>query len=144
MNQQPVAPSPAPWPDAALSWQRLPASGDDGFPQVFLFGLGGVVYRLGLSVYYSDPDYVLNPAYAGGFFNLPDPERGLYLNLRLEREDLPAASRLLGARRVVLDMPMAVGPLRFRFQRIKIAQANLQGPGQHGSELAAEVAAPDV
>ena len=60
--------------------------------------------------------------------------------MRVDREDLPPASALLGVRRVVLDIPMPFGRLRFRFTRIKIAEANLAGPGQFGSELVGEVA----
>ena len=60
------------------------------------------------------------------------------------REELPAASRLIGVRGVVLDMPIALGRLRFRFRRIKIAQGNLVGPGELGSELIAEVAVTHV
>jgi hypothetical protein len=95
---------------------------------------------LTLTVIYTDPKYVLSAEFAGIFFDLPDPERGLFLNLRVEREDLPDPMRLLGVRRVVLDIPIPVGPLRFRFSRINIAQGNLSGPGQLGSELIAEVA----
>jgi hypothetical protein len=118
----------------------LPATGDDGFPQAFLLQFAGVVYRLTMAVYYPDPDYIFNPAYANAFFDLPDPARGVYLNLKVEVEALPALSRLVGARRVVLDMPMAFGPLRFRFTRVRVAQANLAGPGSYGSELIAEAA----
>jgi hypothetical protein len=128
-----------PWPDDGLSYVTLPATGDDGFPQVFLLELAGVVYRLTMTVYYPDPDFVLNPAYANVFFDLPDPVRGLYLNLKVEIENLPDPIRLVGARRVVLDMPIALGPLRFRFTRVRVAQANLAGPGANGSEILAEV-----
>ncbi len=62
----------------------------------------------------------------------------------VEREDLPDPVRLVGARRVVLEMPIALGPLRFRFHRVRVAQANLAGPGEFGSELLAEVAVSDV
>ncbi len=128
------------WPDDHLSYVPLPVSGDDGFPQVFLLQIQGVVYRLTLAVFYTDPAYVLSGEFIGTFFDLPDPERGLFLNMRVEREELPDASRLIGVRRVVLDMPIALGRLRFRFHRIKIAQGNLIGPGEFGSELIAEVA----
>jgi hypothetical protein len=133
-----------PWPDEALAYTALPASGDDGFPQVFLLDLGGSVYRLTFGVSFTDPALVLGSQYAGTFFDLPDPERGLFLTLRVDREDLPPGSGLLGVRRVVLYVPMALGRLRFRFSRIKIAQANLSGPGQFGSELVGEAAVADV
>ena len=129
------------WPDDSLDYSPLPASGDDGFPQVFLALIQQTVYRLTLSVYYADPDLVLGAAYANTMFDLPDPVLGLYLNLRAEfGGSLPAATRLIGARRVVLNMPIALGPLRFRFSRIRIAQANLAGPGSFGSALTADVA----
>ncbi len=134
----------ASWPDDTLGYVPLPVSGDDGFPQVFLLQLQDVVYRLTLAVSYTDPAYVLSGEFTGTFFDLPDPERGLFLNLRVEREELPDASRLIGVRRVVLDMPIALGRLRFRFRRIKIAQGNLMGPGELGSELIAEVAVTHV
>jgi hypothetical protein len=73
-------------------------------------------------------------------FDLPDPDLGLFLNLRAEYENRPAATRLIGARRVVLNMPIALGPLRFRFSRIRIAQANLAAPGSFGSAMLAQVA----
>jgi hypothetical protein len=129
-----------PWPDDALSYATLPATADDGFPQVFLLGLQGTVYRVTMTVYYPDPDFVLNPIYANMVFDLPHPVRGLYLNLKLEYENQPDATRLIGAQRVVLDMPIALGPLVFRFTRIRIARANLVGPGSFGSELVAQVA----
>jgi hypothetical protein len=138
--QTTTAPPLPPWPDDALSYAALPATGDDGFPQAFLLQLQGTVYRVTMAVYYPDPDFVLNPAHANAVFDLPDPVRGLYLNLRLEYESEPDPTRLIGAQRVVLDMPMALGPLVFRFTRIRIAQANLAGPGSFGSELTAQVA----
>jgi hypothetical protein len=142
MTQTPV--QPLPWPDEALSYAALPASGDDGFPQVFLLELGGIVYRLTFGVSFTDPSLVLGSQYAGTFFDLPDPDHGLFLTLRADREDLPPGSGLVGVRRVGLAIPIPLGPLRFRFSRIKIAQANLAGPGQFGSELVGEVAVADV
>jgi len=141
-NNSAIVTTPAlpPWPDDALSYAALPATGDDGFPQVFLLQLQRIVYRVTMTVYYPDPDFVLSPAYANTIFDLPDPVRGLYLNLRLEYENLPDATRLIGAQRVVLDMPIALGPLVFRFTRIRVAQANLAGAGSFGSELVAQVA----
>jgi hypothetical protein len=132
------------WPDDDLSYSTLPVSGDDGFPQVFLVQIQQTVYRLTLTVYYTNPDLVLGSAYANAVFDLPDPNLGLYLNLRAEYETRPAAARLIGARRVVLNMPIALGPLRFRFSRIRIAQANLAGPGSFGSSLTADVAVANV
>jgi hypothetical protein len=128
------------WPGDALDYAALPATGDDGFPQVFLLELQSVVYRLTLTVYYFDPDIVLNSAYANTIFDLPDPVHGLSLNLRVEYEEQPDATRLIGARRIVLDIPTFIGPLCFRFRRVRVAQANLVGPGSFGSELVAEVA----
>jgi hypothetical protein len=135
-----TAPALPPWPDDALCYVALPATGDDGFPQAFLLQLQGTVYRVTMAVYYPDPDFVLNPIYANTVFDLPDPVRGLYLNLKLEYESQPAATQLIGAQRVVLEMPLALGPLVFRFTRIRIAQANLAGSGSFGSELVAQVA----
>jgi hypothetical protein len=140
----PPSAGPPPWPDDDLTYVSLPASGDDGFPQAFLLQFAGVVYRLTITVYYPDPDYVFNQAYANTFFDLPDPVRGLYLNLKVEIEALPAPARLVGARRVVLAMPMVFGPLCFLFTRARVAQANLTGPGSYGSELIAEVAVANV
>ncbi len=140
----PTLTTPLPWPDDSLSYSTLPASGDDGFPQVFLAQIQQTVYRLTMTVYYTNPDLVLGSAYANTLFDLPDPTLGLYLNLRAEFEKLPAATRLIGARRVVLNMPMALGPLRFRFSRIRIAQPNLAGPGSFGSTLTADVAVANV
>jgi hypothetical protein len=131
----------SPWPDDNLAYSPLPATGDDGFPQVFLLQVQQTVYRVTMTVYYPDPDYVLGNAYANTVFDLPDPVHGLYLNLRVEYENLPDPIRLIGARRVVTGIPIPMGPLRFRFSRIQIAQANLAGPGSYGSILTAEVAA---
>jgi hypothetical protein len=136
----PTVPALPPWPGDALNYAALPATGDDGFPQVFLLESQSVVYRVTMTVYYADPDIVLNSTYADTIFDLPDPVRGLSLNLRVEYEEQPAATRLIGARRVVLDMPIFVGPLCFRFRRVRVARANLVGPGSFGSELVAEVA----
>jgi hypothetical protein len=142
MTQTPV--QPLPWPDEALGYAPLPASGDDAFPQVFRVELGGTIYRLTLGVSFTDPALVLGPQYAGTFFDLPDPDHGLFLILRADRDDLPPGSGLVGVQRVVLAVPIPLGPLRFRFWRIKIAQANLAGPGQFGSELVGEVAVTNV
>jgi hypothetical protein len=142
MTQTPVLSLPL--PDEALSYVALPASGDDSFPQVFRVELGGTIYRLIRGVSFTNPALVLGSQYAGTFFDLPDPDRGLFLTLRVDREDLPPESGLLGVRRVVLYLPIPLGRLRFRFTRIKIAQANLAGPGQFGSELAVEVAVSNV
>jgi hypothetical protein len=138
MTQTPVL--SLPWPDEVLPYAALPASGDDGFPQVFRLELGGTVYRLTFGVSFTDPALVLGSQYAAMFFDLPDPAHGLFLSLRADRDDLPPGSGLVGVRRVVLATPIPLGPLRFRFSRIKIAQANLAGPGQYGSELVGEVA----
>lgn len=137
-------PALPPWPDDARSYAALPATGDDGFPQVFLLELQGAVYRVTMTVYYADPDFVLSHAYANTVFDLPDPVRGLYLNLKLEYENQPEATRVIGARRVALDMPVVLRPLVFRFSRIRIAQPNLAGPGSFGSELVAQVAVSNV
>ena len=139
----PALPLP-PWPDDGLDYAALPASGDDGFPQAFLLEIAGTVYRLTLAVYYRDPAFVVDAAYASSVFELPDAARGLFLNLKVEYENRPDATRLVGARNVVRDMPMAFGPLRFRFTRIRVAQANLKGPGAFGSELVAQVAVSDA
>lgn len=129
-----------PFPDENLAYSPLPATADDGFPQAFLLSIQSVVYRLTMTVFYSDPNCIVGRDYANTIFELPDPVRGLYLNLKAEFEQRQDPTRLIGARRVVLDMPIALGPLRFRFKRIRIAQANLRGPGVYGSELVAEVA----
>jgi hypothetical protein len=139
-----MAPTVPPWPDDGLEYATLPASGDDGFPQAFLLEIDGTIYRLTLAVYYRDPAFVLDATYANSVFELPDPVRGLSLNLKVEHEDQPDATRLLGARNVVRDMPIALGPLRVRFTRIRVAQANLAGPGPFGSELVAQVAVSDA
>jgi hypothetical protein len=138
MSLTPVLPMP--WPDDSLSYLPLPVSGDDGVPQAFLLDIGGTVYRLILGVSFTDPQLVLGQQYAGRFFDLPDSAHGLYLTLRLEREDLPSTTRFLGTSRVVTGLPVPIGPLRFRFSRIKLAQANLSGPGIFGSEIVADVA----
>jgi hypothetical protein len=129
-----------PYAGENFSYVALPASGDDGFPQAFLLDMGGVVYRVTFGISFSDPSLVLSPDYAGIFIDLPDPVLGLFLNLTLELENLPSPSRMLGISRVVPDIPMVVGPLVFLFSRIKIAQANLSGPGQFGSEVLGQVA----
>ena len=41
---------------------------------------------------------------------------------------------------VDVDIPIAIGPLRFRFHRVRIAQANLRGSGAFGSSITADVA----
>jgi hypothetical protein len=140
----PVPAALPPWPDDGLAYVALPASGDDGFPQAFLIEIDGTVYRLTLAVYYRDPACVLDSAFANSVFELPDPARGLFFNLKVEYENQPEATRLIGARNVVRDMPMAFGPLRLRFTRVRVAQANLKGPGSFGSELVAQVAVSDA
>ena len=125
MASAPVPPLP-PWPDDGLDYTALPASGDDGFPQAFLIEIDGTIYRLTLAVYYRDPACVLDATQASSVFELPDPSRGLFLNLKVEYENRPEATRLVGARNVVRDMPMAFGPLRFRFTRIRVAQGKPQ------------------
>jgi hypothetical protein len=136
----PLLLTPPPLPDDGLSYSLLPATADDGFPQAFLMSLQSVVYRVTMTVCYPDPALVVGRDDANTLFDLPDPVRGLYLNLMLEFEQQPPPARLIGARRAVLDLPIAFGPLRLRFKRIRIAQANLRGPGAYGSELRAEVA----
>jgi hypothetical protein len=142
MAQTPVLSVPR--PEDSLAFLALPVSGDDGVPQAFLLNIGGVVYRLILGVTFSDPSLVLSSAYAGAFFDLPDPDDGLFLTLRVEREDLPPQTRFLGVSRVTLGSPITIGPLCFQFSRIKLAQANLSGPGVYGSEIVAEVAVADA
>src|SRR5437868_622953 len=100
-----TTPAVPPLPDDGLDYSPLPATGDDGFPQAFLLNLQGVVYRLTMAVYYADPDFVVSPAHGKEIFDLPDAARGLYLNLKAEYEEQPEATRLIGARRVVLDIP---------------------------------------
>lgn len=132
------------WPGEGLAFLPLPVNADDGVPQVFLLQLDGTVYRLALGVTFASTDVVLGPQYAGSFFDLPDPALGLYLELRLEQEDQPTQTRFLGSTRVVLDLPFAIGAAVFRFSRIRLAQANLAGPGSFGSEIVADVAVNDV
>lgn len=131
---------PIAYPDAALGYLSLPVSGDDGFPQAFLLDIDGTVYRLTFTVMFSDPALVLSSTYSAIFFDLPDPVLGLYLNLMVEIENLPAGSRLVGVSRIVTAYPIPIGPLRFLFSRIKLAQANLVGPGSYGSEVLGLVA----
>lgn len=128
------------YPDASLTYFSLPVSGDDGFPQAFLIDLNGTIYRLTFTIMFSDPSLVLSASYGAGFFNLPDPVLGLYLNLMVELENLPTSSRLLGVSRIVIGLPVAIGQLRFLFSRIKLAQANLAGTGAYGSEVLGQVA----
>jgi hypothetical protein len=131
---------PVPWPDETPGYSSLPVSGDDGLPHAFLLDVGGVVYRLTLGISFTDPSFVLSSSFAATLFDLPDPDRGLYLTLRVESENQPDATRLVGVQRIVPDLPLRFGPLRVRFSRMKIAQPNLSGPGQFGSELIGEVA----
>jgi hypothetical protein len=133
-----------PWPDETLDYLTLPVSGDDGLPQAFLLDIGGTVYRLIFGLSFTNPSLVLDGDLAGTFFDLPDPERGLYMTLRVETESLPDPLQLVGAQRVVPNLPLRFGPLRVRFSRMKIAQPNLSGPGQFGSELIGEVAVANV
>jgi len=128
------------YPDETLNYLALPVSGDDGLPQAFLLDIGGVVYRLILGVSFTDPDLVLDGDLAGSFFDLPDADHGLYPTLRVEVENLSGPLRLVGAQRIVPELPLRFGPLRVRFSRMKVAQPNLCGPGQFGSELVGEVA----
>jgi hypothetical protein len=129
-----------PYPDDALAYQKLPVSGDDGFPQAFLLDVNGTVYRLTFGVTFSDPALIFDPAYASNFFDLPDPKLGLFLNLMVELEAAVGASRTIGVSRITTGILIAMGPLRFRFSRIRIAQANLAGPGSFGSDVGGEVA----
>lgn len=129
-----------PYPDDALAYLSLPVSADDGFPQSFLLDIDNKVYRLTFGLTYSDPALVLSPQFASSFFNLPDPVLGLYLTLTVEDETLPPADRVLGVSRIVTGSPVAIGPLRFLFSRLRIAQGNLAGPGNLGSEVAGKVA----
>jgi hypothetical protein len=48
--QTTTVPALPPWPDDALSYVTLPATGDDGFPQVFLLQLQGTVYQVTMAV----------------------------------------------------------------------------------------------
>jgi len=128
------------YPDETLNYLALPVSGDDGLPQAFLLDIGGVVYRLILGVSFTDPDLVLDGDLAGSFFDLPDADHGLYPTLRVEVENLSGPLRLVGAQRIGPELPLRFGPLRVRFSRMKVAQPNLCGPGQFGSELVGEVA----
>ena len=123
-----------------LTYFTLPVSGDDGFPQVFLIDLNSTVYRLTFTIMFSDPSLILSSSYATGFFNLPDPVLGLFLNLMVELENLPTSSRLLGVSRLVIGQPAVIGPLCFLFSRIKLAQANLVNAGSYGSEVLGQVA----
>lgn len=129
-----------PYPDDSLAWGTLPVSGDDGFPQAFLLDVNGTVYRLTFGVLYSDPSLVLSPDFASTFFDLPDPDLGLYLSLTVEIEALPAPARLVGVSRITIGNPIPIGPLRFLFSQIRIAQANLAGPGSLGSKVLGQVA----
>ena len=95
MASAPVPPLP-PWPDDGLDYTALPASGDDGFPQAFLIEIDGTIYRLTLAVYYRDPACVLDATQASSVFELPDPSRGLFLNLKVEYENRPEATRPRG------------------------------------------------
>jgi len=141
--QQITSAGPPAVPDDALIYSPLPATADDGFPQAFLLSAGGVVFRLTMAVYYPDPAFIVSRDFASLIFELPDADRGLYLNLKLEYEQRTGPERLVGARRVVIDLPIALGPLRFRFKRIRVAQGNLRGPGAFGSQLLAEAAVTD-
>ena len=138
MTETPIL--PVPYPDASLAYLSLPVSGDDGFPQAFLLDMNGTVYRLTFSIIYTDPAVIFSSSYASGFFDLPDPQLGLFLNLTVELEALPAPDRFIGVSRLNTNIPIPIGPLRFLFARIKVAQANLVGPGSFGSEVLGQVA----
>jgi hypothetical protein len=141
MTETPVL--PVPYPDSSLPYLSLPVSGDDGFPQAFLLDINDVVYRLTFSIMYTDPAAIFSSNYASGFFDLPDSQLGLFLNLTVELEGLPAPDRLIGVSRLNTGIPIPIGPLRFLFSRIKVAQANLVGPGSFGSEVLGQVAVPN-
>ena len=129
-----------PYPDSSLAYLSLPVSGDDGFPQAFLLDMNGTVYRLTFSIIYTDPAVIFSSTYASGFFDLPDPQLGVFLNLTVELEALPSPDRFNGVSRLNINIPIPIGPLRFLFSRIKVAQANLVGPGSYGSEVLGQVA----
>jgi hypothetical protein len=69
------------------------------------------------------------------------PQDGLYLVMRVEREDLPADRRVQGITRPVLGLPFRVGDLVFLFTTIEIARGNLIGSGSFGSRVVAGVRA---
>jgi len=67
------------------------------------------------------------------------PQENLYLVLKVERPDLPEDQRVLGITRPVLGLPIQLGDLVITFSTIEIARGNLQGPGEFGSRVVAEV-----
>jgi hypothetical protein len=69
----------------------------------------------------------------------PLPQADMYLVLKVEREDLPEDRRVLGITRAVLGLPIRFGDLVITFSGIEIARGNLQGPGDFGSRVVAEV-----
>ena len=127
-----------PYPDDGLSYRTFPVGGDDGFPQTFHFAIEGSAYVATVGVTWLDPAAVLEPD-PGAFYELPDAQDGVNLTLRIDRDD-GSANPLIAIRRIVLDRPLAFGPLRIRFKRLSIAVANLQDPGAAGSIVVGEIA----
>jgi hypothetical protein len=125
-------------------FRQLPVDADEGFPQSFLLAMLGNVYRFELYVNVAEEQLPTYPAAADPrtALDLIGDRRGPrgLLVLAVVRQD-PGGETSLIRRRVLPGQVYAARELRLRFAEITVAIGNLNGVGEFGSRIRAEVAA---
>lgn len=113
----------------ARALEPLPIDGSLGFPQSFTHVFDGATYRFRL--------YVNLPAesLAGGqeFFELP--AAGGHLVARVELDQGQGRSQVLLLSKVVPELVYETGAIALEFPLQRLARANLNGQGEHGTRI---------
>lgn len=109
--------------------EPLPVDGSRGFPQSFSAAFEGATYRFRLHV--NLPAAAL--AEETEFFDLP--AAGGHLVVRVEREQGEGRTELLLLRKVVPELVYEAGAIALEFPVQRVARANLNGQGEHGTRV---------
>ncbi len=117
-------------------YRPLPIVADEGFPQNFRLSIGGRIYRL--TLYATVSESRLLDASPEAVLDLRAEDA--YLVMRVLRESDAPEPAVIFQRRLVLGLDYVAQELRFRFDEMKVAVANLNAPGAHGSSVKGGVA----
>jgi hypothetical protein len=118
------------------AYRPLPIDADEGFPQRFRLALGGRIYRL--TLYASVSEGRLAATAPDAVLTLEDDDAAMVM--RVQRESGVPVPATIFLRRLATGLDYEARELRFRFDELRVAVANLNGVGAFGSSVKGGVA----
>jgi len=111
------------------TFTRLPINGEQGFPQSFPLSFNGASYRFKL--YINVAAHLLE--HRPPFIKVPREES--FLVVTVERELADSTREVVFVRKIVPDLEYEAENIALVFSTQQIARENLNGQGDHGTQI---------